>query len=152
MNLAIQVQIFNEAVFISFYTNPLFFIFLFLKFFLWMFLRLKELEKCYVKSVEQRNEYAKYVFINLYLNKYMDELSNRIERKYYPVSLGCRIHWLHLCRGVRNECPDYDTKQSDVEVPAVLELWEMWSTPSSPLLPGPLWPGVVAPDRALSMG
>ena len=24
--------------------------------------------------------------------------------------------------------------------------------PSLPSLPGPLWPGVVAPDRALSMG
>ena len=72
-----------------------------------------------------------------------------------PVSWGCRIHWLHLCRGVRpppNECPIYDTKQSDGEVPAVLELWGMRSTPSLPLLPGPLWPGVVAPDRALSMG
>ena len=33
----------------------------------------------------------------------------------------------------------YDTKQSDGEVPVIL-------------LPGPLWPGVVAPDRALSMG
>ena len=66
-----------------------------------------------------------------------------------PVSLGCRIHWLHLCRGVRppNECPGYDTKQSDGEVPAVLELWGMRSTPSLPLLPGPLWPGVVAPDK-----
>ena len=72
------------------------------------------------------------------------------------VSWGCRIHWLHLCRGVRppplNECPRYDTKQSDGEVPAVLELWGMRSTPSLPSLPGPLWPGVVAPDRALSMG
>ena len=27
------------------------------------------------------------------------------------------------------------------------ELWEMQSTPSLPLLPGPIWPGVVAPDR-----
>ena len=57
--------------------------------------------------------------------------------------------------GVRpppNECPGYDTKQSDGEVPAVLELWGMRSTPSLPSLPGPLWPGVVAPDRALSMG
>ena len=74
-----------------------------------------------------------------------------------PVSWGCRIHWLHLCRGVRpptppNECPGYDTKQSDDEVPAVLELWGMRSTPLLPSLPGPLWPGVVAPDRALSMG
>ena len=28
----------------------------------------------------------------------------------------------------------------------------MQSTPSLPLLPDPLWPGVVAPDRVLSMG
>ena len=34
----------------------------------------------------------------------------------------------------------------------MLELWEIQSTPSLPLLPGPLWPGVVAPDRILSMG
>ena len=33
-----------------------------------------------------------------------------------------------------------------------LELWGMRSTPSLPLLPGRLWPGVVAPDRALSLG
>ena len=70
------------------------------------------------------------------------------------VGWGCRIHRLHLCRGVRrpNECPGYDTKQSDGEVPAMLELWGMQSTPLLPSLPGPLWPGVVVPDRALSMG
>ena len=51
-----------------------------------------------------------------------------------------------------NECPGYDTKQSDGVVPVMLELWGMQSTPSLPSLPGPLWPGVVAPDRALSMG
>ena len=28
----------------------------------------------------------------------------------------------------------------------------MWSTPSLPLLLGPVWPEVVAPDRVLSMG
>ena len=28
----------------------------------------------------------------------------------------------------------------------------MWSATSLPLLPGPLWPGVVALDRVLSMG
>ena len=33
----------------------------------------------------------------------------------------------------------------------MLELWEMRSTPSLPPLVGPLWPGVVAPDRVLSM-
>ena len=50
-----------------------------------------------------------------------------------------------------NECPGYDTKQSDGETP-VLELWRMMSTPSLPLLPDPLWPGVVKPDRVLYMG
>ena len=34
----------------------------------------------------------------------------------------------------------------------MLELKGMRSTPSLPSFPGPLWPGVVAPDRVLSMG
>ena len=34
----------------------------------------------------------------------------------------------------------------------MLELWRMQCTSSLPLLPGPLNPGVVAPDRVLSMG
>ena len=51
-----------------------------------------------------------------------------------------------------NECPVYDTKQSDGEVPLMLEQWGMWSTPPLPFLPGPLWPEVVALDRVLSMG
>ena len=29
----------------------------------------------------------------------------------------------------------------------MLELWGMRSTPSLPSIPGPLWPGVVAPDK-----
>ena len=63
-----------------------------------------------------------------------------------PVGRGCRIHRLHLCRGVRLP------KQSDGEVPVMLELWEMRSTHSLPSLPGSLWPRVVAPYRVLSMG
>ena len=51
-----------------------------------------------------------------------------------------------------NESPGYDTKQSDGESPVMLGLWGMWSTPSLPLLPGPLWVGMVTPDRALSRG
>ena len=39
-----------------------------------------------------------------------------------------------------------------VMVPLMLDLWGMWSTPSLPSLPSPLWLGVVAPDRVLSMG
>ena len=34
----------------------------------------------------------------------------------------------------------------------MLELSVMWSTPSLPSLPDLLWPGVLAPDRVLSMG
>ena len=33
----------------------------------------------------------------------------------------------------------------------MLELWIRQTTPSLLSLPGPLWPGVVTPDRALSM-
>ena len=39
-----------------------------------------------------------------------------------------------------NECPGYDTKQSDSEAPEVLMFWGMRSTPSLLSLPGPLWP------------
>ena len=46
----------------------------------------------------------------------------------------------------------YDTKQSDGEVPVMLELWGLRITPSLPSLPGPLLSGMVAPDRPLSMG
>ena len=60
-------------------------------------------------------------------------------------ALPCRIHQLQWVSW-------YDTKQSDGEVPVMLGLWRMQSTPSLLLLPGPLWPSVVAPDRALSMG
>ena len=51
-----------------------------------------------------------------------------------------------------NECPDYDPKQSDGKATVILELWGMRSTRLLPSLPGPLYPGVVAPDRVLPMG
>ena len=74
-----------------------------------------------------------------------------------PIGCCCRIHRLHLCRRVgppppTNECPDIDTKRSNAEFPVMLELWGMWSTPSLSLLPGPLWPRMVAPDKVLCMG
>ena len=47
-----------------------------------------------------------------------------------------------------NDCPGYDTKQADCEVPVMLEFWGMWSTSLVPLLR----PRVVAPNRVLSMG
>ena len=50
-----------------------------------------------------------------------------------------------------NECPRYDTKQSDGEASVMIKLWGTWSTPSLLSLPGLLWLGAVAPDRVLSM-
>ena len=46
----------------------------------------------------------------------------------------------------------YDTKQSDGEVPVMLELWGMQSTPSLPSLLHQIWPRVVTHDRVLSLG
>ena len=45
----------------------------------------------------------------------------------------------------------YMNIQSDGEAPIMMELWRMRCSLSLPLLPGPLWPGVVAPDRIFSM-
>ena len=53
---------------------------------------------------------------------------------------------------IPKECPGYNTKQSHGEAPVMWERWEMLCTPSLPSLPGPLCPGVVAPDRVLSIG
>ena len=76
------------------------------------------------------------------------------DNTHQPVSRDYRIHKLFLYRGLRHtyECPGYDTKESDGEASGLLELWGMWSTLLLPLLPVPLWPGVVAPNRVLSMG
>ena len=72
-----------------------------------------------------------------------------------PVGWGRRIHRLHLRREVTlptNMCPEYDTIQSDGQGTVMLELWGIRSNPSFPLLPGPLRPEVLGPNRALSIG
>ena len=76
----------------------------------------------------------------------------KIKIKQYssPVNLKCRIHRLHLCKGITsllNECLGYDIKQSDGEALVILELWGMQSTISLPLLQSPFWHRVGAPDK-----
>ena len=66
------------------------------------------------------------------------------------ISSECRIHKAVI--PPPNECPGYEIKQSHGEVPVILELWGMRSTPSLPSLLGLLWPRVVAPDRVLCIG
>ena len=51
-----------------------------------------------------------------------------------------------------NEFLGYDTKQSNGEALVMLELWGMQNTPSLPSISNPLRPGMVAPDKVLSMG
>ena len=82
------------------------------------------------------------------------DLSMKSSKLHFPVSWGCRIRRQQpLQRGKTTPaCPGYDTKQSDGVVPVMLGPWGMQSTPSLPLLPGPIWHGTVAPDRALSIG
>ena len=98
-------------------------------------------------------EKGSVLFINDYSTLVIPQLkkNQKLLKMYCPVSWGCRINRLPLCRRVRppppNECRGYDTKQSDGKVPVMLELWGMWSTPLLPSLTGPLWPGVVAPDK-----
>ena len=53
---------------------------------------------------------------------------------------------------LKPKCSGYDTRPSDSEAQVMLELWGMESTPLLPSLPGPLWPGVTAPDRVLCIG
>ena len=68
-----------------------------------------------------------------------------------PVGWGCRIHGLASLqrdKTLPNECPGSDIKSSDGKAPA-LELCRMWSTLSLPLLPGPIWSGVVTPDSSI---
>ena len=44
----------------------------------------------------------------------------------------------------RGKCPGYDAKQSDGEVPVMLELWGMQSTPLLLSFPGPFCPEMVS--------
>ena len=63
---------------------------------------------------------------------------------YIAQSAGAVQYTIHLGRGLRspNDCPGYDTKQSAVEVPVMLQLLGKWSTPSLPysqFYVGPEW-------------
>ena len=63
----------------------------------------------------------------------------------------CRIHQLHLCKvGKTPLMSVLDIKPTDGKS-LVLELLGTWRITSLPLLSGPLWPGIVALDRVLSM-
>ena len=93
------------------------------------------------------NHYKMYTIYTI-----MDNTLSLLYYIYYT-AMDCRIHRPLPCLGVRppQRVSWFDTKQSDGEVPGLQELWGMQSSPSMPSLTGPLWPGMVAPDRVLSM-
>ena len=87
---------------------------------------------------EVKESHILFVYIYIFCAVVSSDFSTQLYDD--PVGWGCRIHWLHLCRGVRlpQRMSWYDTKQSDGEAPVMLELWGMWSTPSLLSLPSPL--------------
>ena len=66
----------------------------------------------------------------------------------FPVGWGCRIHRLHLSRGVRTPPP---TSVLDMTLNNLM-LWQMWVTSSLPFLPDPLWPEMVLFYQPLRSG
>ena len=76
----------------------------------------------------------------------------RLHSNLYFAQLAASVEYTDCISAERvrppTKFPGYDTKQTDDEVPVML----LRSTPSFLSLPGPLWFGVVAPDRVLSMG
>ena len=70
-------------------------------------------------------------------------------RSIRPNSVGVAEYTACLQRSKtphRMSCKHFNRKTQ-----VMLELQGIWSTPSLLSLPGPLWPGVIAPDRPLSM-
>ena len=61
-----------------------------------------------------------------------EHLPSRLELVEYTDCTSAEVYDLHL-----NECPGYDTKHSNGEVPVILELLGMRRTPLLPSLPGP---------------
>ena len=71
---------------------------------------------------------------------------------FFSYFLFCPVDWSSIrhtttTTTTTNECPGYNTKQSDGEIPVMLELWGMRGTTLPPSLPGPLRLRMGAPDK-----
>ena len=105
-------------------------------------LKLKKVNKSFIPEQESRQVFR--VFSDSYM------CMNIMNVLCMWISWSCFWTYMSLVEYTDtplNECPGYDTKQSDGEFPVMLGLWGMQSTPSSPSISG-----VVALDRVLSMG
>ena len=100
-----------------------------------------------IRAIVSKNHTGKNIGFRLLC--FIPSLIHLAPSDFCPVGWGCRINRLLLCLGgspppsreavgLFNECPGYNTKQSDGEVPVILGLWGVWSTLSLSLLLGPL--------------
>ena len=151
--------LFFISIFKLFFFIQTFFLFCFL--FFWNF----NISYCYYFTNFLKWTSSSLLFLSLYFSQSVFSLHlvymrvswkvHRLTKILRPSRLGLQNTLtapLQKGKTPSSECPRYDTKQSDGEVPVMLELWAMWRTPLLPLLPGTLWPGVVAPDSVLPMG
>ena len=91
------------------------------------------------------------IFISISFILFLLLFISTLIHKNCPVGWGCRIHRLHLHKGVRlpsNECPVYDTKQSDGDVPVMLDFWGIRNTEYPSIA---IATHAVASDRVLCM-
>ena len=75
--------------------------------------------------------------------------------RFIPVGLGCKIRQPHLYRGVRRLLPTIlrDMTLRNLMSRLKSRIFEEYGVPTLlQLFPDPLWSGMVAPDRVLSMG
>ena len=85
--------------------------------------------------------YWSFLFIYYAQFLFSSYLKSFALHRFYWSFLFCHayLHVTYNSSRSINECPGYDTKQSDGEVPVMLEPWGIQSSSSLPLLPGLSW-------------
>ena len=85
---------------------------------------------------ESSEEYSRECHSNTTVCKFLQGIWFHTPRKDRPVSWGCEIHWLHLCRGSKTSLTSIlDMTLNNL----IVRSFRQWSVPLLlPLLPGPL--------------
>ena len=140
----IYIYIYIYILYIYIYNIYIYYIYIYI-IYMYIYIYIIYIYVCVCVCVEGRpiNIVAKVLDCDLeivLLSSFSDTLLGKVNPLILcPVCRGVRLHqWMSCC----------DTKQSDAEIPVMLELWEMWSTPLLPSFSSPLWPGVVAPEKS----
>ena len=101
------------------------------------------------RNKKRKSDHCRFIYRTLCLH--FSHLQPSLTQPSHPIiSLPSRLR-LNNTPTASLQFPGYNTKQSDDKVPVMLELCVLRSTTLLPLLSGPLWLRVVAPDRVLSI-